>query len=1220
MECYLVISSRHLSNGHYRGIKGVFRGPLCKKDTRLPDYAEKEKAAAKALEDVKANFYCELCDKQYHKHHEFDNHINSYDHAHKQRLKDLKQREFARNVASKSWKDEKKQEKALKRLHELAELRQHIPGSGPVLKAPRLVLQKQPPPDGFSLSKGAKVPASCPRSPTREGQGLSSRLLEEQQLILSRQQCPAARARALGKGCSPVFPEGSSTSPRAGVSFSFSKKVPLKLESSAAVFSENSEEGSDWSELPSHKTKQGLEGSHPAMILEEESRASLEQGAPIPQAQVGLVDSESSHGAVEAQVLQDNDRSGDGELEEEVTAHPSPPRVKTQLSKVDSSASLQEAEPESKQNEPEQLLGALIPSSSQESSLCPELNHSKQHNSQQAEHPAELPAQPWAKPGLGHRALESSQTLPRETLVQEVKCQALPFLHVLSKDGSTALQWPTELLLFTKTEPCLSYGCNPLYFDFRLSLHPRDSQEQGIKQASCREPSPGGDEGSAVRMLKEDHQLLTPKKRRRGSLKPRKAKQQAESEPGKEMNENGPKCLVWNENLPKVPAYLGLSPKGCVAGDSLQPRALTRPLRGWERQKQSRRSESISFSALLSRITKSQAAKCHSVCPDGKGESFRCIPDVASCSSDISDSGEDLLSDRSSAENEGCGSDRRCWRCPSPHKSSPDRHSSSSATSVSSMSSSLSSMAPTPPKHSKTPWLLGCQRAERHKCTHRKHKSILPSAEMDKDCLVLSTSASTRSCRHRSTVTAPGCSRHQVQAHRDRSQHSRGRHQHFGQIESRTRSYPSSNPCSIRDSSSSQRSLRSRSGSFPKEAESCQDTGKQDLGGGFNTQLGRAGRAQDASWNGNGEGQGLASCSSESLAQAVGGKRKSLTAKGLLERAQSKRSQKHGTESFSKLKDHSPSHFALQFPAPGDGIASFPLPGELLVEQHPATLLETHLEASERADAALSGGTAEHHCLFTDIIPLGPQSLSRTTAIRDQAQLFLNEPSCVPGANHLPGAFPSVVANSAETKDVRLDSQQAADTSTSLHAHALENCADLAICSPFSSPAARQQPGTLSPEEEDNYRWLQLQAQQHMQKQLLAKPLQLLPAAGPAPGLQHPALSSIQHMLLQHLALSSPLSLAQLAPLALSPLAPALIPSHPAWLTAHPWHVLSNTFVPLSFPVLPHAACIPACFSPQLSTASPSALHPNPWLHPFFQGQEPQPHSCSRHSPQLPTA
>lgn len=40
-----------------------------------------------------------------------------------QRLKDLKQREFARNVSSRSRKDERKQEKALRRLHELAEQR-----------------------------------------------------------------------------------------------------------------------------------------------------------------------------------------------------------------------------------------------------------------------------------------------------------------------------------------------------------------------------------------------------------------------------------------------------------------------------------------------------------------------------------------------------------------------------------------------------------------------------------------------------------------------------------------------------------------------------------------------------------------------------------------------------------------------------------------------------------------------------------------------------------------------------------------------------------------------------------------------------------------------------------------------------------------------------------------------------------------------------------------
>ena len=48
------------------------------------DQVEKEKAIAKALEDLRANFYCELCDQQYLTHQEFDNHINSYDHAPKQ--------------------------------------------------------------------------------------------------------------------------------------------------------------------------------------------------------------------------------------------------------------------------------------------------------------------------------------------------------------------------------------------------------------------------------------------------------------------------------------------------------------------------------------------------------------------------------------------------------------------------------------------------------------------------------------------------------------------------------------------------------------------------------------------------------------------------------------------------------------------------------------------------------------------------------------------------------------------------------------------------------------------------------------------------------------------------------------------------------------------------------------------------------------------------------
>ncbi|EDO34344.1 predicted protein, partial [Nematostella vectensis] len=45
---------------------------------------EKEKIIEESLQDLKEMFYCELCDKQYFKYKEYDNHINSYDHAHKQ--------------------------------------------------------------------------------------------------------------------------------------------------------------------------------------------------------------------------------------------------------------------------------------------------------------------------------------------------------------------------------------------------------------------------------------------------------------------------------------------------------------------------------------------------------------------------------------------------------------------------------------------------------------------------------------------------------------------------------------------------------------------------------------------------------------------------------------------------------------------------------------------------------------------------------------------------------------------------------------------------------------------------------------------------------------------------------------------------------------------------------------------------------------------------------
>ncbi|XP_056340782.1 zinc finger protein 804B [Oenanthe melanoleuca] len=1356
MACYLVISSRHLSNGHYRGIKGVFRGPLCKKGARSPvtatsspppslaprtDPAEKEKAAAKALEDVKANFYCELCDKQYHKHQEFDNHINSYDHAHKQRLKDLKQREFARNVASKSWKDEKKQEKALKRLHQLAELRKQsecITGSGPLLKAPRLVLEKQQSPDGIFLYKGGKFTASSQRTITSEGQGFSKSILEKQQLIISRHHPPAERHRALGNHISRMFPDRNNISQRAGVSFSFSKKVPLKLESSASVFSENSEEGNDCSESPNHKKKQTIEGCHSVTLLEEQLKASLDKESPVTQDQMDLDNSASSHLAAKPKILKENDKSSDRESEEKFRANPSFSKVKIPLSNLNFSASLKETEQESKV----QFLETPISSSCHASNFCAQLNTCKHSNAHLPDQTSELPRQPAPELTCSNNINDSSgvikrerplkitettdgnmETLAKEKVVKEVKPQALPFLHVVSKDGTTALQWPTELLLFTKTEPHISYGCNPLYFDFRLSLNHREGKQHETNKASCKELSENktADEYEPSGLIKHkqmsnerDNQLLKPKKMK-GSLKPRKAKQKAESDIGKEMNGNGQKCIAdyLNENIPKVPAYLDVSQKDYVTEKSLYTTTLRRPLKdhfhGCERKAQNIRNESISFSAFMSRIKKSGSAKCHLVDSEEKYENqsdSRSLQDVVSCSSDISDSGKDssgsYFSCKSSSnsrcsDNEGCGSYTRCWRFPSPQKSSSSRHSSCSDTSVSSTSSYTSYTSPTSNHHRRNNLLCCCKRKsktdERHKCKHKKHKCIFTSDDTDEDYLCHSRSHRTKNCIQSGTIKYRRCSRHKVLQIRDRCKHSRCRCQHFGKVHSRSRSYHKSKSGSTSDSRSSERSLSSRisrgssSGSFSKQTDNSDNTTKEDAEKGSNTEPGKAETAHSNSLNGNSQSKIFATCSSKNVAKDIWGKRKSMTAKLLLERVQSKKTQEqmHDSERFSissavELKDRSQSHFALQFSSSVDDIAMLPLPEKVLsigkndMGHNGISSLENSVkinnwEASEITNVALSPGTDYDHCVLKDIIQIetGYQNpnIRRNTAIKEQTNLFISEmqpfiQSCDPVPNDFPGAFPSnrySVANSTETKeelhDVNMDLNRAEGSSDSFCDNAMQKYGDtlndLEVYSKSTSPPLTQQPITFTPEEVDKYRLLQLQAQQHMQKQLLAKHLKVLPAPGPAafsgspavaalPAQQQAAVTTIQHTLLQRFAVSAsvhphgsplslpplhPLSQAHFGPIALSPLAPALIPTHPALLTGHPLHLVSTTPLhpsPLTFPALPHAAYIPALFTPHLNTATPSALHPNHLVHPLFQGQEPHHYSCSIQTQQLPAA
>ncbi len=46
--------------------------------------AQKDMEMAETIFEMRKSFYCELCDKQYTKYSEWDNHINSYSHHHNQ--------------------------------------------------------------------------------------------------------------------------------------------------------------------------------------------------------------------------------------------------------------------------------------------------------------------------------------------------------------------------------------------------------------------------------------------------------------------------------------------------------------------------------------------------------------------------------------------------------------------------------------------------------------------------------------------------------------------------------------------------------------------------------------------------------------------------------------------------------------------------------------------------------------------------------------------------------------------------------------------------------------------------------------------------------------------------------------------------------------------------------------------------------------------------------
>ncbi|XP_017600234.1 PREDICTED: LOW QUALITY PROTEIN: G patch domain-containing protein 8 [Corvus brachyrhynchos] len=470
---------------------------------KYKDYVDKEKAIAKALEDLRANFYCELCDKQYQKHQEFDNHINSYDHAHKQRLKDLKQREFARNVSSRSRKDERKQEKALRRLHELAEQRRQpecAPGSGPMFRTTTVAVDEEGGDDDDSAansgsfvqtSSGQATEMTTDRGFLNTGQG-----------TVMPGQTPAQGAQAISFGIKSSL---GAPLQKIGVSFSFAKKTPVKLETIASVFKDHGEESSS-----ADGAKGDERGSSEAGSLQKSGEGEGTNNSDGKAEDDDQHDKDSGALASTLSKLKKMRREDGPMAVEPEYYHYIPPahcKVKPnfQFLLFMKATEQTEAENVNKKNAHEVKKGSspkpkpgkhtekAAESTGQQKEQSTTESAAQQgkterkdipenENTQESKHlPENNPPEPdTAKeappPALGCRDGSEGPKHPTG-----------PFFPVLSKDESTTLQWPSELLIFTKAEPSVSYSCNPLYFDFKLSRN-KDAKGKGAEKSK----DPGG--------------------------------------------------------------------------------------------------------------------------------------------------------------------------------------------------------------------------------------------------------------------------------------------------------------------------------------------------------------------------------------------------------------------------------------------------------------------------------------------------------------------------------------------------------------------------------------------------------------------------------------------------------------------------------------------------------------------------------------------------------
>ncbi|XP_058878469.1 G patch domain-containing protein 8-like isoform X1 [Acipenser ruthenus] len=1269
MACYyLVISSTHLSNGHFRSIKGVFRGPLCKTTgSELPDYAEKEKAIANALEDLKANFYCELCDKQYHKHQEFDNHINSYDHAHKQRLKELKQREFARNVASKSWKDEKKQEKALKRLHQLAELRKQSecgPGSGPMFRATTVAAEDQ----------------QQERTFTEKDVGNGNRyiLIGDPQ---DPQELPVTKERlhkSIGKIGIQLAEDYNNQ--RAGVSFCFSKKAQLKLESSASVFSDTTEEANDREELQSQKGKQTAETfraqipspGHPA----DEKELKEQQMDNKTQNKQGK--DPEFHQSPSAHNITDKEDFPlivfTGSFENTDLSH----GPKADLDNNESNASNCFA---ARDHSSKDTHAEGDSSYQQRKVLIEEFLNTEPDTLMIIDSDKMKPDESLGDIRVADDECASKQAYgDSDGLTKTVG----PFLDVLNKDGSMMLKWPSELLLHTKTEPCISYSCNPLYFDFKHSRKKHIIQDGTLSVEIDYCNVDMVDEKSKGTIV--EWQTHNQETNQSAFFKPKKVKHSKARQTLKLKLEAVNKARSSCKHNIKSKDGRGLEYK---QRDATQNESVNAKRFGFKKRKRSLNDECSNESDVAEQSKKNKnnpfspsedmGQNFYEEAPETGGQ-VKSKNNFLDSMSNIGDSKKEIyrksVSDKSSSYSSYLEIDTdseegfsQGWRCSSSFESSERGSSSRTYGITSSCSRTYSSCRSSDDSTSRNSHHCSARKSHQdYKNTHwHKMKNYSSSEETNDDDEYFRHSRSRKRKRTREHGTKS----------RSRSSYSSTSGQssdwkrcsHLSSSSSRrshrsdTTGSKSRHSCTNSDRKLSQRRSRSfsrdrlycsKKKTLAKNRETVKDTGRQ-----HQTETGNPAQ-------------------SSSRKYAINCHKKRFPAdkinadKNLLDKFQPKKSYEEKTHpskilniSSVKLKDQSQVCFGSSTPLLLTNAPALPLIGKLPAAKRNSKKQEHNRNKSRDKEEALKNneiGALIGSKQSETRLPEGEVrecNLQSPEVVLIEGQLLhtkgkeLSVQNYYPGLQGLPEAC-SFSVNSTEEEKTQLPN-------TGIHFASREGATQYPLKTKMQNveetepqfesskcvlPPLTEQPITFAPDEIDKYRLLQLQAQQHMQQQLLGKRVKVLPSPAevptfsPAPAfppipLQQPnPITSIRQALIQQHAVAAftsalhphgnlqplahihPFPQSHFTPISLSPFAPAMFSAHPAALLAgHPLHfVPASSFHPAHPALHPmsHSSLLPTLLAPSPSMAAAtaaSALYLHPYLHPLFPGQDLQPHS-----------